>query len=160
MSIIPNTFTSLTPFFSAHVPFRVPSDEQIVVSIDDMVSYSVMPSVNGTTINQPFGTEKLYSFTFAIINLTKNVDLRVELSTDELLFEAVREKIFTLSPGELREIDITINEDKFNSIGGEAQINETFRLKIENLDNGTYALKNLSLTRLKQFTFPDSIDVE
>jgi hypothetical protein len=160
MTIIRNTFTPNTPYYSSHIPLQLNGDEAIVTSIDDMVSYSVLPALNGTIINQPFGVENLFNFSIRIINLTKNVSLQIELLAQELLLEANRTNKFILRPTETRDMLIAIDENRFNAIGGEASIEELIQLKIENLDNGTYALRNITLQPITKTRLPDEIDIE
>jgi hypothetical protein len=160
MTIIRNTFTQDTAYFSSHIPLTLGSDEELVTALGEMISYSIIPASGGTVINQPFGAENLYSFNIRIKNLTKNVSLQIELITEELLFEVSRTGNFILRPAESRDLLIAIDEGRFNALGAESQINELLQMKIENLDNGTYAIKNLSLNAVSVSTLPTEIDVE
>jgi hypothetical protein len=159
MAIISNTFTENTPYFSSHIPLALKADEQLVTLIDEMVSYSVIPAEIETVVNQPFGAENFYTFSILIRNVTKNVNLQIELLTGEQLFKS-SENNFELAPSQTRDIIIGIDESKFNALGSEAQIVELLQLKISNLDNGTYAIKNLSLESLSQARLPTEINIE
>jgi hypothetical protein len=159
MAITKNTFTKTTEFFSSHQPLVLGDDEMLVTLIDDMISYNLVPAENGTTVNQPFGAANYYNFILRIRNLTKNVSFNVELSTNELLFD-FSTTIVTLPPEKTKEVKISIDEDKFNALGDASSIMESLIMKLTNMDNGTYAIKNTNLSPIKRVRLSNEIDIE
>jgi hypothetical protein len=160
MAIISNNFTQDTSYFISHTPPKIGSDESVIDSISDMVSYNIIPPETDVIINQKFGEETYFNFKLVVQNLTKNVNLQIQISTDEFLFNLDVDGNFILLPNEIREIVVGVDRDKFNSLGSEAQVSEKLQIKIENLDINTYAVKDLTIESLNQFRFSDRLDVE
>lgn len=160
MTLTSNRFTRDTPFFSSFTPITLLNDEQIVTSINDMVSYSIQPSNTTTVINQPYGAGNFYNFILSIKNITKNINLQINLSSKELLFTTGGFKNFVLLPNQLREISIAIDEKKFNSLIAATPIEELVSLEVRNIESNTYAIKNLSAELFTREVLPNEINIE
>lgn len=155
MAIVQNTLSGTnTPYFSSFLPFSVPQNTSATNNIFDMVSINYTKPVRPPTINTGFGAENTYSFILQIKNITTNMQLSVQLTSDN--FFIISENNFILGPGNTRGVNITTNTSHINDSVENPSQTSNIKLLVRNITNNL-AFINLSAERLPPALFSTEI---
>lgn len=147
--IVPNTFTSQgTEYFSGFTPYRLDSGLEGTDLVSEMVTYSILPLKNPTTINQEVGASDTYSFEVAVKNITQNIILDVEIETDK--YFTISTNSFALSPLEVNKFIASVNNNEINASQTPLNFSSSVVMRITNRDNKIFAIKNINVEEFEE----------
>jgi hypothetical protein len=161
MPLISNSFTrNSTDFFLNHTPFSVAPTENVIASLSDMYSISVLPSQIPTVINDGIGLAGIYSFTISIKNLTKNIILNAAIDYGQFFIKNNTQASVNILPGQVVDIIIRTDRDKINNHPTVGRFTDNITITITNQDSQDVGVKNTLTSILPQGFLPPEVTIE
>lgn len=119
-------------------------------SIDDMIVISIQQRTESTDINYNIGSLDDINLPISIQNVTNNANLEISITENKNVFLINNQKFsvynFTLGPGEINTVIITLNKEVLDSVSENFQ--DTLQITAKNITNGAIVTKNLATNTL------------
>lgn len=158
MIIKNNEFTKLnTSYFKSFTPFSIDNGLEATDQIASMVSYNIVPTLNGVVVDQSIAANDSYEFILSVKNLTTNVLLDIELESEDYFI--ITPKQFVLSPEQVQNVNVSINNRFVDEANRGLQFLTQITLIVKNIKNGSFAQRRIGVTQLPQERLPDVIEI-
>jgi len=158
MIIKDNEFTKLnTSYFKSFTPYSLPNGIEGTDQIANMVSYSIIPSLNGVNLDYNIGAVDNFNFVLSVKNLTTNVSLDITVESEN--YFNISPRNFVLGPEQINNISINVDNSVINEYGKALQFLTQITLVVKNIKNGTFAQRRIGVEGLQQVFLPDNVDI-
>ena len=153
-----NEFTSLnTPYFKSFELYPLPNGIEATDQIGNMISYNIVPTLSGVTLDYNIGAADNFNFTLSIKNLTTNVSLEIDIEHENYFI--INQTNFILGPEQTTNIPIKVDNSVINEYGRALQFLTQITLNVKNIKNGTFAQRRIGVDGLQQTSLPTTIDI-
>lgn len=159
MSIITNIGN--VPYLSKYTPYsNIPANSKVLDAVTEMVSVNFVPFAEQKTIQYYVGAKQNVEWPLKVKNVTTNVPIKIQINASAAVFNVdTTEKIFTLAPGQEKQIMIQLNKNALNyAVSG--RLSTTLSVTATNTETNTPVFKNLSVPMLERFDIPPITIVE
>lgn len=151
------------PYLKNYTPFQFASTIAICDSVEDMISYSIVPN-DLSIVEYYVGAADNMQLTMNVKNITEETALKVRLDYDSNVFDVTsieNSSVETiLAPKVETGFNIRVNKDGLNSKIDYQIIQSKLQLIVTNLVNGKIAIKSTTAPLLPQRKFPRRIVIQ
>ena len=162
---IKNFTSGNIPFLVNYTSYKLPTGQVECNYVDDMVSVDIVPNQTPVELQYYVGAESTYQFSIKIKNLTANGTLQISMPFSDTIFmvnnSSKKNSIkFTLSPQEIKEINIQLNKDGLNGSANYDKLQTNLPLTIRSIENGMVIVKNPTIPVLPVSYLPLEVTVQ
>lgn len=170
--IITNPDSNNIPFLKKYTPYRLQSGIVEVNSINDMVSYEIIPKSVPTLIEYHVGTTRTYVVDLVITNITDNSNIEVSCEYNNTIFDIKSNAISSqttvqqtstittlLKPTDLGSFTVSLQNAILNRLATSALLETAINISVRNLENGLLITKKENINLFEKKQFPDKITV-